>query len=77
MARKQFHTKPDAKKFYDMSIKRWGADRSSRYLAVTRFIPGDWKYVRVIPEHRSDDEVILRIQCLYKETERARSRGVE
>ena len=77
MARKQFHTDAKAKKFYDMSVKRWGADKSSRYLAVTRFIPGDWRYVRVIPERVSDDEVILRIQCLYREAGRARSSGVE
>jgi len=70
MARRQFHTKAKPKQFYDMAIKKWGEGGSSRYLAVTKFIPQDWRYVRVWPTRDGDNTVVLRIECLYREEKR-------
>jgi hypothetical protein len=66
---KQFHTKAKAKEFYDVAIKQWGSERASRYLAVTRIIPKSWRYVRVWKQSVNENEIILKIECLYKAEE--------
>jgi hypothetical protein len=54
------------KKFYDVKIKRSGADGKSRYLTVTKILPKDWEYVRVWEPTVSGNTAVLRIECLYK-----------
>jgi hypothetical protein len=55
-----------ARKFYDVKVKRSGADGKSRYLTVTKILPKDWEYVRVWEPTISGNTAILKIECLYK-----------
>jgi hypothetical protein len=57
------------KKFYDVKIKRSGADGKSRYLTVTKILPKDWEYVRIYQPDIKGNTAVLRIECLYKKEE--------
>jgi len=66
--KRQFRGTSKPKKHYDLKIWHIGY---SRVLAVSRLIPKDWIYVRVIPHRDAEDHVLLHIECLAEEKETA------
>jgi hypothetical protein len=65
------------KKFYDMKVKRGGADGRSRYLTVTRLLPKDWEYIRIYQPDIKGNVVTLKIECLYKSEKEGESHEQE
>jgi len=59
--KRQFHTAPKRRTFFDRKVLKYGA---SRTVSMSKFIPEDWQYVRISVVEKNPNTVTLTITKL-------------